>query len=243
MTGGWTNEDAIRRWGSMPRDVIERMDRDGDFAKRHLLNASLLRMLGEVGGRRVLDAGCGNGYLSRMLAGRGAHVVGVEPGQSLFDHAVEREAELRQGIRYVQADLCRLPDLGPPFDACVASMVLPGVPDWTGALRACVEALAPGGVLVFSVVHPCFEGLWTTWREHGHYRLSRYFDEYEIEGPYASDFHRPLAAYLNEVIGLGCRLREIAEPRLDPAAAEAGPEGIEAYVRLPNFLVVAAERD
>jgi SAM-dependent methyltransferase len=92
-------------------------------------------------------------------------VVGVEPAQSLFDHAVEREAVLRQGIRYVQADLCRLPDLGPAFDACAASMVLPGVPDWTGALRACVDCLAPGGVLVLSVIHPCFEGLWTTWRE------------------------------------------------------------------------------
>ncbi|MBN1170685.1 MAG: DUF1698 domain-containing protein [Micromonosporaceae bacterium] len=56
---------------------------DGDLAKRHLVNPVLLRMLGEVSGRRILDAGCGNGYLSRMLARRGASVVGVEPGRSL----------------------------------------------------------------------------------------------------------------------------------------------------------------
>jgi SAM-dependent methyltransferase len=142
----------------------------------------------------------------------------------------------------VQADLCRLPDLGAPFDACVAHMVLCAIPDWTGALRACVEALRPGGLLVFSVIHPCFERLARTWREHGQYRLSDYFDEYEIAGPYASDFHRPLSAYLNEVAALGCRLREIAEPRLDPAAVREGGPGAEAYVRLPNFLVVAAER-
>jgi SAM-dependent methyltransferase len=242
MTAGWTNEAAIERWGSMPRDVLSRMDPDGDFAKRHLLNPVLLRALGDVRGRRVLDAGCGQGYLSRLLAGRGAQVVGVEPGRSLFDYAVEREAELRQGIRYVRADLCDRPDLGPPFDACVASMVLQVVPDWSRALLSCVEALAPGGVLVLTVNHPCFEQLRATWREHGHYRVSRYAEEYEIHGPHAPDFHRRLSIYVNEVIRLGCRLRELVEPALDAATAAGGPEGTEAYVHLPNFLVVVAQR-
>jgi 2-polyprenyl-3-methyl-5-hydroxy-6-metoxy-1,4-benzoquinol methylase len=117
----WTNEAAIRRWGAMPRAVVEKMDPDGDFAKRHLLNPVLLRLLGDVRGRRVLDAGCGQGYFSRMLADRDALVVGVEPGQSLFKYAQEKAVERRQGIRYVQADLSRLPDLGPPFDLCVAN--------------------------------------------------------------------------------------------------------------------------
>jgi SAM-dependent methyltransferase len=242
MTAGWTNAAAIERWGSMPRDVLARMDPDGDFAKRHLLNPVLLRALGDVRGRRVLDAGCGQGYLSRLLAERGAQVVGVEPGRSLFDYAVEREAEQRQGIRYVRADLCDRPDLGAPFDACVASMVLQAVPDWSQALRTCVEALAPGGLLVLSVIHPCFEQLWSTWREHGHHRVSRYDEEYEIPGPHAPDFHRRLSVYVNEVIRMGCRLRELAEPTLDPAAAAGGPDGIEACVHLPNFLVIVAER-
>jgi hypothetical protein len=43
---------------------------------------------------------------------------------------------------------------------------------------------------------------------------------------------------------LGCHLREVAEPGLDPAvAAEAEPTtpGIDGYVHLPNFLIVSAE--
>src|SRR5258706_8625553 len=150
MSSAWTNEAAIERWGSMPREVLEAMGPHGDFAKRHLLNPVLLRLLGDVRGRRVLDAGCGHGYLSRMLASRGADVVGVEPGQALFDYAVEKEAERLQGIRYVQADLCRVPDLGSPFDACIASTVLPAIPEWKLALRTCVDALAPGGLLVLT---------------------------------------------------------------------------------------------
>jgi len=177
-----------------------------------------------------------------MLAARGAEVVGVEPARVLLDYAVEKEVQRRQGIRYVQADLCRLPDLGGPFDAVLANMVLPAIPDWAQAMQACVEALSPDGVFVFSVNHPCFEQLWPSWREHGEFRAREYLEEYEIVGPHASDFHRTLSTYLNQLLRLGCHLREIAEPGLDPAVAAAGPAGIDAYVHLPNCLVVAAQR-
>lgn len=119
--------------------------------------------------------------------------------QSLYDYATEKEALQPRGIRYLQADLCRLPDPGRPFDAVVASMVFMAVPDWAAAMEACVTALAPGGLFVFAIVHPCFEQLAPSWRSHGECRVREYFAEYEIPGPYASDFHRPLSAYLNEL--------------------------------------------
>jgi 2-polyprenyl-3-methyl-5-hydroxy-6-metoxy-1,4-benzoquinol methylase len=64
----WTNEAAIQQWGAMPRAALDAMEPHGDFVKRHLLNPVMLRLLGDVRGRRVLDAGCGQGYFSRMLA-------------------------------------------------------------------------------------------------------------------------------------------------------------------------------
>ncbi|WP_243740464.1 class I SAM-dependent methyltransferase [Streptomyces sp. 8K308] len=245
MTTPSTNDAAIRRWNTLPREAMEAMEPDGDFAKRHLVNPVLLRMLGDVRGRRVLDAGCGHGYLSRMLADRHARVVGVEPTDGMFTYALEQERALGQGIEYVKADLTRLPDLGAPFDAVVCSMVLQVIPDWKPAMRACVRALRPGGLFVLSVNHPAFEQLLSTWRRHGAYRLDRYLEEYEIALAHASDFHRPISAYLNELAALGCRLRELAEPGLDPAVARearATTPGIESYVHLPNFMIVAAER-
>jgi 2-polyprenyl-3-methyl-5-hydroxy-6-metoxy-1,4-benzoquinol methylase len=211
----WTNEAAIGRWAVMPQDVLAQMADDGDFSKRHLVNPVLLRMLGDVSGRRVLDAGCGNGYLARMLARLGAHVTGVEPATALFDFAVGAEEADPLGIRYVKADLCDLtgPDqavnLGESFDAVVASMVLPAIPDWTRAMRACVQQLRAGARFIFSVNHPCFEQLAASWRQHGAYQVSEYLADYEIEQRYATDFHRPLSAYLNQVISLGCRIAEI----------------------------------
>ena len=93
---GWTNDAVIERWGAFPRAMLESMEPEGDFAKRHLLNPVLLRMLGDVRGRRVLDAGCGHGYLARMLAARGAQVTGVEPARSLYAYAAERRPGRRR---------------------------------------------------------------------------------------------------------------------------------------------------
>lgn len=235
----------------MPPEVIAAMAADGDFAKRHLVNPVLLRMLGDLDGLTVLDAGCGNGYFSRICARAGARVTGVEPASALFEFAVASERDRPLGIRYLQADLCGLRDrysaaeLGAPFDAVLASMVLPAVPDWTGAMRACVQQLRPGGRFIFSVNHPCFEQLATSWRRYGEYRVDEYLDDYEMALTYATDFHRPLSAYLNEVISLGCRITEVAEPALGPeaAATDAGgyPGRVHPYSRLPNFLIVAAD--
>jgi len=38
----------------------------------------LLELLSDVAGRSVLDGGCGEGYLARVLAGRGARVTGID---------------------------------------------------------------------------------------------------------------------------------------------------------------------
>lgn len=243
MTTKWTNAAAIEQWNATAKlPEMEATAEDGDFPKRHLVNPAILRLLGDVSGRRVLDAGSGTGYLSRMLAARGAHVVGVEPTDAMVGFARRREAEFGQGVNYVQADLTQLPDLGGAFDVVVCSMVLISIPDWKPAMRSCVRCLHSGGLFVFSLIHPAFEQLWSTWREHGDYRLSRYLEEYEIPGPAATDFHRPISAYLNELASLGCRMREVVEPGLDPSvAAESSIPGIESYVYLPNFLIVAAE--
>ncbi|MFF3570597.1 class I SAM-dependent methyltransferase [Nocardia jiangxiensis] len=244
MTGEGTADAAIEQWSRIPHEVLEQMEPDGDFCRRHLLNPVLLQMLGEVSGRRIVDAGCGHGYFARMLTGSGALVTGVEPAQGLLTYALEKESQLRQGITYIQADLTRAVDLGPVHDAVVCNMVLCAIEDWRAAMRTCVGLLRPGGRFIFSVNHPAFEQLWTTWREHGEYRVWRYLDEYEIPGSYAWDFHRSLSDYLNELTALGCRIHRLAEPRLDPAVAEqaaATAPGIEAYTHLPNFLVVAAD--
>jgi len=237
-----TNGEAIAAWARIPRTVIDSYSEAGDLVKEHLANPTILRMLGPLAGRRVLDAGCGHGYLARMLRRAGAEVVGVEPAANLIGRARELEERQQLGITYLHTDLSDPDRVGGTYDAVVSSMVMMAIPDWRPALATCVAALRPGGTLVIGIVHPAFEQLRTTWAEHGHYRLDRYLSEYLIEG-IAPDFHRPLSAYLNELAALGCCLTEAAEPALSAeVVAEASVPGLESHLEVPNFLFLKAIR-
>lgn len=241
MTETHDNAAAIAQWGATPREIVNSYDDQGDFPKRHLINSALLDQLGPLTGRRVLDAGAGEGYLSRLLARSGARVTSVEPARAMVDRIHELERAEPLGLEIREIDLADYTtEVG--YDAVVCSMVLQAIPDWRRALTACVAALAPGGRLVITLNHPAFENLWTTWRRHGEYRLTRYLAEYEISG-HATDYHRPLSTYLNAIIEAGCRIRAMIEPGLDPEVArESGIDGIEAYTHLPNFVIISADR-
>jgi SAM-dependent methyltransferase len=238
-----SEDECIAQWGQMSRSALAELDPDGGFEKRLLLNPAILRMLGDVAGKRVLDAGSGQGYFSRMLAERGARVVSVEPAESLFQYSAKREAELRQGIHLIQADLTTV-DLPAEFDAVVANMVFLAIPRWERALQATIGALRPGGQLIFSVDHPCFEGIGQNWSADHGIKIIDYLTEYAMPRRHATDFHRPVSTYLNAVINNGGTITEVAEPRLDPSlvGAPGAPDGAVALTRIPNFLIVSARK-
>jgi len=67
-SGPWTNEQVIAEWGEVPGEVLAAIGPYGDFAKEHLLNNPMLRLLGDVSGKRVLDAGA-RGWLTERSSG------------------------------------------------------------------------------------------------------------------------------------------------------------------------------
>jgi 2-polyprenyl-3-methyl-5-hydroxy-6-metoxy-1,4-benzoquinol methylase len=215
-------------------------DPEGDRGRQVLLNPTIFRMLGDIRGQEVLDAGCGQGYLSRLLADRGATVVGVDPTQRLIDYARDREAERNQGVRYYEGDLSRLDEISGPFDAVVANMVLLNIADWQSAMTNCVSVLRPGGRFIYSLLHPCWapEAM-TSWAARGCVEMREYLREYTVTGAHGVNFHRPLGAYLNETIRLGCPIVEVAEPG---ATTSDSPAEEEILAHIPNYVVVAAMR-
>lgn len=69
-------------------------------------------------GMTVLDAPCGHGRIANRLAARSAEVTGVDRSAEFLDLARKQAAELGVTVRYVQADLRDLPELG-TFDRVV----------------------------------------------------------------------------------------------------------------------------
>jgi ubiquinone/menaquinone biosynthesis C-methylase UbiE len=93
-----------------------------------LNRASLERILADIEGDSVLDAGCGRGHLARLVANSSpsASVVGVD----LAPPGMEGPANLG----FVEGWLGRLPFPDKSFDTVVCTHVLEHLPDLGGAL-------------------------------------------------------------------------------------------------------------
>ncbi|MFI5776636.1 class I SAM-dependent methyltransferase [Nocardia sp. NPDC051570] len=63
--------------------------RDG-FYNAHHDRPACLDLLGEVGGRRILDAACGPGLYAEELLARGAEVVGLDHSPRMIELARQR---------------------------------------------------------------------------------------------------------------------------------------------------------
>ena len=95
------------------------------------------------GARSVLELACNDGTLLNVLRARGYEVAGVDPAENL--RALTAEAGLDVRCTYwteAEADA-----LGRQFDVLVAMNVLAHGADPLGFLRACNQALRPGGRL------------------------------------------------------------------------------------------------
>ena len=235
-----TNQDIINAWSNALQEDAERHGDEGDFARQHLLNPALFALLGNVEDKSVLDAGCGQGYLCRILARKGAHVIGVEPAEVWYRYSFEREQREPLGITYLQQDLSTFTSHDSTFDIVISNMVFMDIPDYQAAIRNCIASLKQGGTLIFSISHPCFEEDTSEWDKKGYVEVREYLDDYTIQQGYGYRFHRSLSSYLNLVIEAGCVIQRVIEPRLSEAIVQQ--YGIEharnAYV--PQFLVVVA---
>lgn len=236
------NAAALHHWASYPRGLIEEFGDQGDFARQHLLNPTIFGMLGDVRGKSILDAGCGQGYLCRLLTKRGAYVTGLEPTEPMIRYAIERERNDTLGIRYVQADLSSWSAADERFDIVIANMVLMDIPDYQQAILNCVRALKDQGSFVISILHPCFEGSDVEYITNGHLIITEYFEGYSVKQRYGYFFHRTLSQYLNLLLQAGCQLKGVVEPQLDRQIAEQD-RGYARNVHVPAFLIMHMVKD
>ena len=236
-----SNDDNIKKWSTVSREELENFG-DGDFGRVQMLNPAIFQLLGDVKDKHILDAGCGNGYLCRMLARKGASVVGVEPGQTMYEFAVEEEEKEGLGVKYLKEDLSQFTRFQEEFDIVIANMVFMDIPDYEPAIKNCINALKNGGIFIYSLLHPCFPGFESDWQKLKKVEVTDYFTETNIEAQYGQVFFRPLQNYINLTNDYGCVTERIIEPQLSKEFAEANPKLNRSHL-VPQFIVIKAKRE
>ncbi|MFI1096794.1 class I SAM-dependent methyltransferase [Streptomyces sp. NPDC020917] len=177
----------------------------------------------------ALDAACGTGRISALLAGRGHRVLGVDGSPEMLDHARARVP----GGEFRLGDLHRLPVADDEVDLVVCSLALTHVPDLRPVFAEFARVLRPGGHLVTSDIH-------------GEYVLRGSMPRLRLAdgspGRIASHRHSP-GDYLRAALPTGLQVRRCEEPGIAPAepaepaepAAPAEPTAPAASPVLPEF--------
>ena len=203
----------------------------GDLWHRTLIDPALLKVIGECRGKEVLDLGCGNGYLSRRLAKRGARVTGVDASLQMIRNAKAHDSNDSLKVRYIHSDagrLERIPDAR--FDLVFANMSLMDMADAEGAIGEAARVLKRGGRFVASISHPCFDLMSnSSWvaekainkpavvsrKVRGYRRLfSENVPWYVANGQkmHTKSFHRPLNWYAKALHTHGMAITALEEP-------------------------------
>jgi SAM-dependent methyltransferase len=148
MTSWWErffDADYLRLWEGA--EAPDRTKRQG---------AGLWAVLGLGPGSKVLDAPCGYGRISRALAERGAHVLGLDLSSDLLAEAERRRGDLpAERLRYQRHDLrMPLPESG--FDVALnifSSLGYGSEADDITVLANLRAAIRPGGLVFVETMH------------------------------------------------------------------------------------------
>jgi 2-polyprenyl-3-methyl-5-hydroxy-6-metoxy-1,4-benzoquinol methylase len=98
--------------------------------------------------KRVLDAACGEGYGSFLLARSASSVVGVDLSQDTISHASQRYAQ--PNLRFEAASVTQLPLADASVDVVVSFETIEHLSPQAEMLAEFRRVLAPDGVLVLS---------------------------------------------------------------------------------------------
>ncbi len=221
---------------------LQELDRE-DFSFNHdLVIPRLLAVAGEVAGLTVLDAGCGEGIVARLLAERGAQVTGIDISPRLIELAQAQDTA--HTIPYLVHDLSHpLPAYEDHFDLVVSNLVLNDVPDYRGFINTLGSVTKPRGRAVVSINNPYSALI----RE----KVESYFDSGQAtmynmakEGVAVYYFHRTLEEYITAFHHARFLLRTLIDLQLPDDVAANLPDRYRSvpyhswYARFPFFLIL-----
>jgi ubiquinone/menaquinone biosynthesis C-methylase UbiE len=193
--------------------------------------------IGDVAGKRVLDAGCAGGeYAAHFLAG-GANVTALDASPAMIDIVRERFGDAVNARCHNLAEpIGWLDDAS--FDIVCSSLTLHYVRDWNVPLREFYRLLKPGARAVISTHHPQM------------IPVANYFETQLIEDTWSvggadrrvTFYHRPLQAMIAPVSQAGFVLRRVIEPQLPERSPDVTEEWYERLNHKPWFIIFDAEK-
>lgn len=231
-------------WQSSAPFWIEHIGEEGDFARQFVLDTPMLQRVKELQPQRALDVGCGEGRFCRMLSHLGISTVGVDPVQTMVNHAKQRDPDGHYTVSFAED----LPFEDNSFDLVVAYLTLIDIDLLQEAVTEMTRVLRPKGRLLIANLSSFYtssaifgkrycKDTGELLRPLGDY-LTEEKAWFEWNGLRIQNWHRPMSTYMHAFLEAGLTLRVFEEPK-----PTGGPsDRVHSYNKMPYLMLMEWEK-
>lgn len=239
------------RWDANAPFWIQIIREHRDKYRTELTDPAMLKAIGKVKELAILDAGCGEGYLSRILARNGATVTGVDSSAKLIEAARTQNLADALPLSFDIASVDELPYADDTFDLIVCNHLLNDLYDPSKPINEFARVLRSGGRIVILMLHPCFYNKHAERQQatNGLIALS-YFETRSIEQHFEVDgltspvaataWFRPLEFYTEALHKSGFAITSLTEPHPSAEQVQANNWWRKGFTR-PLFMLLVAQ--
>lgn len=238
--------DNANFWIKIIREQLDRY-------RTELTDAAIIDAAQPLAGRSILDAGCGEGYLSRQFAHNGAGTVrGIDGSADLIEGARSAATASGLDLDYRVGSVEELPFENNSFDIVACNHLLNDLADISKPFNEFNRVLKDEGKLVILMLHPCFYSAHAE-RTPANKPLSpsEYFKVRTIEQHFkvagitspspVKTWHRPLEEYITTLTRANFSIERISEPH-PPLEKMTNDEWWQDNFTRPLFLLIVGRK-
>ncbi|CAM4762416.1 unnamed protein product [Rotaria magnacalcarata] len=220
-------ETVEHQWNKHAEVWNQYIGDDGDSNRQESSDIYLWKYIGNVDDKVILDAGCGNGYLTIkfVLETRMKRIIGVDLSSDMIRIAREnidrrlKQDDDHQRIRIYHDSVTELKSVeSNSIDLIISNYVLMDTPDLDSIGKTFQRVLKTSGRVIFVILHPCFDFVP---EKDGSKRIYAWKKSYFDETPDRQDwenfslnlYHRPLSVYFQAFHKYGFTLVDFDEPK------------------------------
>lgn len=185
--------EVLKSWSENASEWIDILT-EKKIPSRTYTNAAIIEILEQIPANKILDCGCGEGWLTRYITSIGKQAIGIDGTQELIDHAKSKKIGRFYRMSYDEISTgVHIPES--PFNAVVFNFSIYQKEGLAQLFEHIQKSITEDGFVIIQTLHPSFikqeklpyESQWIedSWKglpgsfSNGHSWYARTFDDWQ----------------------------------------------------------------